>query len=228
MPLNARTGRSRSLEQVSGNRLVWLLENVAKARWSSIALIGALFFLLLGEVFVPGSNPYYGYQMLQVMVVLVAVISLELVFLQQGGLAWPTHAIISVTVIADVVGTSSDLYHRWGPYDKIVHFSSAAAFAAGGFDILSGLNKRGILTMTAARRWLTAIAISFLIAGLAWETYEYLGDVVFHTDRVQDGIDTRNDLISNMSGALFASTILLLQEWSAGRRDREPDRFSTP
>jgi hypothetical protein len=227
MPMDARTNRTRSLEHVSGNRLVWLLEHVGKVRWSSIAMIGALFFLLLGEVFVPGANPYYGYQMFQVMVVLTVVISLELVFFQQGGLAWPTHAIISATVIADVVGTTSDFYHRWGPYDKVVHVSSAAAFAAGSYDILSGLVKRGVLEMTANKRWLFAVAISFLVTGLIWETYEFLADVVFHTDRVQDAIDTRNDLISNISGSGAAATVLWLRERARVRRAQESDRFSS-
>lgn len=227
MPIDARTGRPQTIEQISGNRLVWVLENVAKARWTSITLVGALFFLLLGEVFVPGSNPYYGYQMLQVMIVMVVVLSVELAFLQQGGLGWPTHTVISATVIADVVGTSSDLYHAWGPYDKFVHVSSAAALSAGSFDILAGLNKRGIVNMTGLKRWFTAGAISFLIAGLIWELYEYLADVVFHTDRVQGRIDTRNDLISNITGATVAATVAWLWERHRERRQREFERQSS-
>jgi uncharacterized membrane protein len=212
VPIDARTREHPPSGLGLLRRLAWLIDGVAKVRRSTLLLLGVLTYLILQSFFARGSNPFWGYQVAQVLFVLTLLLALESIFYDEGGLAWQTHVILEATVIADVVGTSSDLYHSYQHYDKIVHFSSGAALAAAVYDILNCLTKRGVFRSTPRRRMVIAVAMSFLVAGVSWEVYEYLGDVVFHTDRVQSRLDTIHDLISNFCGAVLAASILRLRD----------------
>jgi uncharacterized membrane protein YjdF len=147
---------------------------------------------------------------------LVVVLVLEIIFAAEGGLVWQTHVIALVTTYADIGGTSNGLYHAIGPYDKFVHFWSGAAFAAAVYEVLTLLNQRGSLDWPPAQRLVIAVAVSFMIAGVAWELYEQLSDVLFHSGRVQGGWDTVHDLVCDACGGIVAVTVLRRRELGHG------------
>jgi hypothetical protein len=63
-------------------------------------------------------------------------------------------------------------------------------------------------------------------AGISWEIYEWVGDHVFHTLRVQSPRDTAVDLISDTLGALTA--VLVVQWARASRVRRKPAAIEAP
>jgi len=97
-------------------------------------------------------------------------------------------------------------------YDKLVHFWSGAAFAAGVYETLRLLDRRGAIACPPERRVLLAVAVSFAVAGVAWEGYEYLGDAVFHSGRVQGRWDTIHDLVCDACGGVAAVAVLRARE----------------
>jgi len=181
----------------------------SKGRRTALALLTVLFYLLLGRALAPPLTPYWGYHVAQTVAVLTIVLVIEAAVAEAGGLAWQTHALIVATLVADVLGNVFDLYHAFPPYDKLVHFGSGAVFGAAAFDLLAMLELRRGRRLPAAGRWVAAVAVSFLVAGVAWETYEALGDALFRTDRVQSREDTVRDLVCDVLGAAVAAGLLL-------------------
>jgi uncharacterized membrane protein YjdF len=196
------------------------LDASTKARCSALALFAVLAYLAIGRLVRPGFTDYWWYQLIQTSATLAVLLSLETFFARQGGLAWQTHLIIGVTTYADVLGTAGDLYDTFGPYDKIVHFWSGAAFAAVAYEVLRFLERRGRITSPPQARAFLAVIASFAIAGLAWEMYEYSSDAVFNSGRVQSRLDTTHDLMSNACGALLAVLVLGAREAARARIGR--------
>jgi hypothetical protein len=220
--MNLRMGEGmRGARLGTGRHVAWVLDRSAKARRSVLALVAVLAYVLIGQVFAPGFIENWGYYAVQTAVVLAAVLALEVAFHEEGGLAWQTHLIVVAMVIADTIGTASDLYHTFDLFDKWVHFASAAAFAATAYDVLTAFAVRGALRLAPAWRFLIAVLVSFAVAGIAWEIYEHWGDVVFNTDRVQSRTDTTHDLISNICGAVLAGSLLWVRDTTVRSPARE-------
>jgi uncharacterized membrane protein YjdF len=198
-------------------RLAATLDASAKARRSALAMFAVLAYLAIGRAIAPGFTDYWWYQLAQTTATLAILLTLETVFAREGGLAWQTHVIVVVTTWADVLGTAGHLYDTFNPYDKIVHFCAGAVFAAGIYEVLRLLDRRGTVTTSPQLRALLAVAVSFALAGLAWEVYEYMGDAVFQSGRVQSRLDTVHDLASNVCGGVIAVVILRTREVVRGR-----------
>ena len=189
-------------------RVAATLESSAKARRSALGLFAILAYLAIGRAIEPGFTNYWWYQLIQTTTTLVVLVAVETIFARDGGLAWQTHLIIVITTYADVLGTAGHLYDTYAPYDKIVHFWSGAVFAAVVYEVLRIMDRRGRIATSPQTRALIGVAVSFLIAGLAWEFYEYLGDAVFNSGRVQSHLDTAHDLVSNVCGGVLAVAVL--------------------
>jgi uncharacterized membrane protein YjdF len=201
-------------------RLATTLDGSAKARRSALALFAVLAYLGIGRAIDPGFTNYWWYQLFQTTTTLVVLVTVEALFARDGGLAWQTHLIIVVTTYADVLGTAGHLYDSFEPYDKIVHFCSGAVFAAMVYEVLRIVDRRGRIAIPPPRRALIAVAVSFLIGGLAWELYEYLSDAVFDSGRVQSRLDTAHDLVCNVGGGILAVMLLGAREAARGRFGR--------
>lgn len=183
------------------------------ARFAVFGLVGVLIYLLVGRMINPGFTDYWWYQLFQTSITLVIVLLLNAAFADEGGMALQTHVVVVGATLADTLGTAGHLYDRWGPYDKLVHFASGAAFAAATYQALNLLHRRGALNWSAARRGFIALVASFLSVGVVWETYEYLSDAVFNSGRVQSRGDTVGDLIADTMGALVAAAVIFHYEW---------------
>jgi hypothetical protein len=183
------------------------------ARFAICGLLGVLVYLFVGRMIEPNFTDYWWYQVFQTSITLVIVVLLNAAFADEGGMAIQTHVVVIGATLADTIGTAGHLYDKWAPYDKLVHFASGAAFAAGAFQTLNLLHRRGVLNWSIARRGLTAAATSFLIAGVVWEMYEYLSDALFMSGRVQSPVDTFGDLIADTLGAFVAVAVIYHYEW---------------
>jgi len=191
-----------------GRAVLQALEASAAFRRTVLALSGVLAYLLIGRALDPGFTHYWWYQLLQTGATLAAVIALNAAFAAEGGLAWQTHLIVVVTTLADTLGTAGHLYDAFDPYDKIVHFWSGAALAAAAAEVLEFLRRRGIVALGPGRQAALAVAAGLLLAGVFWETYEYLSDVVFGSGRVNGRQDTIHDAVADGLGALLAVLVL--------------------
>jgi hypothetical protein len=188
------------------------LDTSAKARRTALALFAMFTYVLMGQALDPGFTHYWGYQLFQTGVTLAVVLTLDTVFAPEGGLAWQTHAIVVIATCVDIFGTDFNLYHRFYNYDKIVHFWSGVALAAGAYEVLRLLDRRGTIAVPPRRRMVLAWCIAWAIGGIAWETYEHLGDTVFNSGRVQGNWDTIHDLFWDAVGSLVAVVYLRAQE----------------
>jgi hypothetical protein len=73
----------------------------------------------------------------------------------------------------------------------------------------------GSVRRVAQERVLAAMIFGTAV-GIGWEVYEFLGDKVFNSARVQGRWDTLNDIISDFLGALLVVVILAWLERNAG------------
>jgi hypothetical protein len=213
----SRTSRFRRGVFPAVSRVLATVEGSAKARRSALGLFAVIAFLLIGRTIDPGFNEYWWYQLGQTSAILTVVLTLETLFASEGGLAWQTHAIVLTMAYADVAGTTNGWYDRFGSYDKIVHFWSGAAFAASAYEVLRLLDQRGTISCSPARRALLAIAISFGVAGVAWEIYEHLSDSLFNSGRVQSRVDTMVDLTTDFLGGVLTVFVLRRRELARQR-----------
>jgi len=189
-----------------------VLRTSRTARYTAIGLGGVITYLIIGQIIDPGFTNYWWYQLFQTTATLAVVLSLDALFVEEGGMAWQTHLLVVGATLADTLGTAGHMYDKIVPYDKFVHFAGGAALAAGAFQTLTFLERRGVVTMGVYQRALVAALISFLVAGVIWETYEYMSDVVFGSGRVHGWGDTIGDLISDSLGAITAVTIMVRHE----------------
>ena len=182
-----------------------------KMRLNALTLGGLWLYLGVAQIVQPGFTSFWGYLFFQVAGTAIILLIGEIVFAKQGGLSYATYGIAILCSFADVFGTAGNLYARIDEFDKLTHFLGTSAIAAGTYELLRGWSLRtGKLTRSEDRLYLSmAVAISI---GVAWEVYEYLGDVVFHTARTQGRWDTLNDVISDSMGALTLGILLWMQE----------------
>jgi len=198
------------------------------ARFAMCGLIGVLVYLFVGRLIDPGFTDYWWYQVFQTSLTLVIVVLLNAAFADEGGIAFQTHVVVVGATLADTLGTAGHLYDRWAPYDKLVHFASGAAFAAGAYQALNFLHRRGVLDWSIARRGLIAAATSIMTVGIMWELYEYLSDAIFKSGRVQSRIDTYGDLVADTLGALVAVAVIYHYEWRYEQSEEAQHRQGLP
>lgn len=200
-------------------------QGALRVAFSTAGLGALLSYLLVAEWLTPGFTNFWGYLVFQVAVFMVLLIAGEIMFAADGGLSWTTHVLAVVCAYADVLGTDGNLYARIDEYDKLTHFLGIAAVTACFYDVLRALSKRGVLVWAPADRFGASVVAGVTI-GIGWEVYEYLGDVVFHTTRVNSRLDTINDIVFDTLGALLVGLMLLRAE-QRGRAD-EPMVAGTP
>ncbi|MGH2549282.1 MAG: hypothetical protein ACRDHN_07820 [Thermomicrobiales bacterium] len=195
------------------------------ARWATCGLGGVIVYLFIGRLLDPGFTNYWWYQLFQTSLTLTIVLFLNGMFAEEGGMAWQTHAIVVGATLADTLGTAGHMYEKWGPYDKVVHFSSGAAFAAGIYQALAFMKRRGVIAWDPFKRGLMAVLVSFFVIGFIWETYEYMSDVVFGSGRVHGWGDTIGDLIADTTGAILAIGIIRRHERLQQREIADGTRY---
>ena len=211
----AESERERDTALWSG----WLL-------FSTAGLGGLFVYLLIRQRIEPGFTDYWGFMIAQIAGTLVLVVALSVWLAREGGLSWYTHLVVTVNTWADTLGTAGHLYERHDSYDKITHFLAGIAITAAGADVIRAINKRGWIRLTLARQLLLAASLTLAI-NLGWEAYEYLGDVLFQSERHRGRLDTAYDLVSDLSGALVSVLIISMlrrERLTATAQPLEPER----
>ncbi len=120
----------------------------------------------------------------------------------------------------DAVSDVFDLYNRFNTWDRYVHFTGGLCAGLIAYFILRGLEKRGSLSFRGAMiAPITIAVVSF--AGFCYEYWEFLVDVVYfhHPKELGDAIDTVDDMLLNILGAV--TFLLLLFLWRAIRKARQ-------
>lgn len=103
--------------------------------------------------------------------------------------------LLTLTVMVNTAGYVFNLWHERTPFDEIVHaFAFCAGTSTAGWFVLQQSPRMGGLFLKAA--------LAALVAGLAWEAFEWT------TGIVGDTRDTLVDLLMDIIGALVAAGLL--------------------
>jgi hypothetical protein len=145
---------------------------------------------------------------------LALVLGASVWFAAEGGLSWYTHLVVTGNTWADTFGTAGHLYERHAAYDKITHFLAGVAITAAAADVLRALDERGAIRLALVRRLLVAMHVT-LVINIGWESYEYVGDFVFDSERHRGSLDTAYDFAFDMSGAVVSALVIWML--AAGR-----------
>lgn len=98
-------------------------------------------------------------------------------------IALPVYLFLLVYAMGALLGDGYDLYHLTKWWDKAMHLSSGVIFAMFGVFLAGRLNG-GAETSLLLR---TAFALCLSIAASAvWEIFEYVADLLFHSDMQND------------------------------------------
>jgi Predicted membrane protein (DUF2238) len=207
-PLTA-LGSRREREAVGGSA-AWTI-------FSAVGLTGLLLYLLIRQATQPGFTDHWGFMVAQIGGTLIVVVALSILFRREGGLSWYTHLVVTGNTWADTLGTAGHMYERYVTYDKLTHFLAGVALTAAAADVLRALNKRGWIRLALGRQLALAVAIALLM-NIGWELYEYVGDVVFQSERHRGGLDTAYDFVSDLGGALVSALIIWILRAEATAR----------
>ena len=126
--------------------------------------------------------------------------------------------------LASPIGSVLDLYRRFGPYDKIIHFISGILLASLGMLVISKLLKRAEMFFENKRAYLFsqvvfAFFFSSACAGI-WEMFEFTADKLAGGGMQRGMLDTLTDMIAGNSGALLYCFIFVIMIY-AGRLDKK-------
>lgn len=194
-----------------------------KGRITTALLVALLTYLIVGEIRAPGFTDHWGYLVGQTFGILILLQGLEMVLARYGGISWPTHVVALSALYLDALGTDGNLYANIDEYDKIVHFMGTAAVTACAYELFNALHQAGSTSRLARDRFFAALTVGALV-GVGWEVYEYFGDKIFASYRVQSRWDTTNDIISDFLGAVAVVVVLAWLERSATQPARESER----
>lgn len=177
-----------------------------RVRLTMLATTGLIVYLLAAQALDPGFTDFWGYLLFQAGATLGLLLAGEYMLADEGGLSWYTHVLAVVCLFADTLGTDGGLYARIAEYDKATHFLGVAAITSGLAEAFRIIPARGVAAPSARARIFTAISLGIAV-GIGWEVYEYLGDAVFQTTRVQGSEDTAFDLAFDTLGATAAGLL---------------------
>ena len=124
--------------------------------------------------------------------------------------------------LASPIGSIANMYSRWLPYDKLIHFASGILLAAVGMVLIRNMIIKSMQKqfpyMEADSVNITTILVpvifaSCMFSGAAagiWEIFEYAADIVI-TGAMQRGMgDTITDMIAGNLGALAYGISMLI------------------
>lgn len=117
------------------------------------------------------------------------------------------------------LGEVRSFFYRFRYWDSILHIFSGASLGALGFSFVSLLNKSESVTFTLSPVFVALFAFCFALSlGAIWEIYEFLIDIILHTNSQKYALesgellvgqaalaDTMKDLIIDATGALVMS-----------------------
>jgi hypothetical protein len=157
----------------------------------------------------------------------VAMLGLALVMLPPSlpalaRIALPPRAADALTLffVATLgLGEVFDFYHRFRPWDWMLHAGAGfAAALAGAVAVLALTGERAVRPGAGA---LVAAALSIAF-GTGWELFEFSLDVAFGLDTQKGFSNTMLDLVANTAGAAIGA--VLVRGWLAGAPERGPTR----
>lgn len=125
---------------------------------------------------------------------------------------------------ASPVGSVLNMYRRFGPYDKIIHFISGILLASFGFMIISKLLEKAVDSIKNGRACLLsriffAFFFSSACAGI-WEIFEFVTDKLSGGGMQRGMVDTVTDIIAGNVGALAYCVVYIILI-RAGKINRE-------
>ncbi len=136
----------------------------------------------------------------------------------------PSYMIIAYALFlycAIYLGEVRAFYYNVPNWDTILHAFSGMMLAALGFSFISILNRSERVPMNLSPAFVACFTLCFAVTlGVIWEVYEFLADIILHTNMqkyaFEDGtlkignaalFDTMKDLITDFIGALVIAII---------------------
>jgi hypothetical protein len=223
---NLRYVKTRALSWAQNPELRYRLSFAfgrPKGRVTTALLVALITYLIVGQVRAPGFTDHWGYLLAQTFGILILLQGFEMILARKGGISWPTHVVALSALYLDVLGTDGNLYANIDEYDKMVHFMGTAAVTACAYELFNALHQAGSTSRLARDRFFAALTVGALV-GVGWEVYEYFGDKIFASYRVQSRWDTTNDIISDFLGALAVVAVLAWLERTATQPVPEAER----
>lgn len=90
---------------------------------------------------------------------------------------------------AEILGELGCYYVKYSFWDTMLHTVSGFMFAAFGFCLVDILNRNNRFSFKLSPVFLSLVAFCFsMTTGILWEFFEFLADVVLHTDMQKDFI----------------------------------------
>jgi len=117
-------------------------------------------------------------------------------------LPWFVALAVVLGVWIDAIGNFAYFYSKYGWWDDFTHFIGSLALALILFYIFYQLNKKGIIKLGRFNLNLLVVSVTMLLVAL-YEISEFIGDLLFNTQRIGARYDTASDLTYNLLGALL-------------------------
>lgn len=125
------------------------------------------------------------------------------------GLPWSIYFISLFGITWDALGDVVHWYAQFVWYDQAAHIIGGSALGIVAFITLWRLNQAKKIILP---RWLLN-TLSLTIAnmvGVLYEVEEYTEDIISLSDRLGSGVDTVNDMLLNLVGALV---FIFIADW---------------
>ncbi|MFC1662750.1 hypothetical protein ACFL04_01115 [Patescibacteria group bacterium] len=115
--------------------------------------------------------------------------------------------LVAAGIWFDAAGNFAHLYGRYGWWDQLVHVVGPAMVAAIFVYIFAGFQQKGELNLS--KFWHNFIVISSaMLLTVLYEITEYVGDILFNTNRITNLLDTADDLWWGLLAIVIVVTVL--------------------
>lgn len=132
-------------------------------------------------------------------------------------LPWSVAWFAALGVWFDGMGNFIHYYANIRWWDQLAHAVGSGALAAGVFVLVAMFQRRGTIRLGTKLRALFVVSITTTLSAL-YEISEYIGDVIYPTNRVTNLFDTADDLLWNLVAAIvvvsFAHVVTRRPEFS--------------
>lgn len=177
-----------------------------KKERTGIILAYIMQFLIFALIFISFFKDKYAVAFGAIIALIITFIPAIIEKKWNISLPWTLNLLLALSLYLHIGGMAFEFYNTVYFYDKFQHFFGSVTIALLGFSSVVVVNNYSKLKL--GKEHIIFFIIIFTMAiGAFWEIFEFIQDLIFHTNTQHGLNDTMIDMIFNFFGGLLIAII---------------------